>query len=66
MNLVIAAYAARRARLGARAACLARRHPLEQARAAGALLGTKTVINELVAYLDLSKWHEASREVGCS
>jgi concentrative nucleoside transporter, CNT family len=29
--------------------------PWEEARAAGALLGTKTVINELVAYLDLSQ-----------
>ena len=28
--------------------------PWEEARAAGALLGTKTVINELVAYLDLA------------
>ncbi|HEY1286931.1 MAG TPA: nucleoside transporter C-terminal domain-containing protein [Burkholderiales bacterium] len=29
--------------------------PWSEARAAGALLGTKTVINELVAYVDLSK-----------
>ena len=29
--------------------------PWEEARAAGALLGTKTVINELVAYLELSQ-----------
>jgi CNT family concentrative nucleoside transporter len=31
-----------------------------EARAAGALLGTKTVINELVAYLDLSQMSELS------
>ena len=31
-----------------------------EARAAGALLGTKTVINELVAYLDLAKMTELS------
>jgi CNT family concentrative nucleoside transporter len=31
-----------------------------EARAAGALLGTKTVINELVAYLDLSQMRELS------
>jgi CNT family concentrative nucleoside transporter len=31
-----------------------------EARAAGALLGTKTVINELVAYLELSKMSELS------
>jgi len=29
--------------------------PWDEARAAGALLGTKTVLNELVAYIDLSK-----------
>src|SRR4029434_1114771 len=38
-----------------------------EARDAGALLGTKTVINELVAYLDLSQMShlsERSREIG--
>jgi len=34
--------------------------PWSEARAAGALLGTKTVINELVAYVDLSKVTELS------
>ncbi len=34
--------------------------PWSEARAAGALLGTKTVINELVAYVDLSKMPELS------
>jgi CNT family concentrative nucleoside transporter len=34
--------------------------PWEEARAAGALLGTKTVINELVAYLDLSRMQDLS------
>ena len=34
--------------------------PWSEARAAGALLGTKTVINELVAYLDLAKMTELS------
>ena len=34
--------------------------PWSEAQAAGALLGTKTVINELVAYLDLSKMSELS------
>ena len=34
--------------------------PWSEARAAGALLGTKTVINELVAYVDLSKATELS------
>ena len=34
--------------------------PWSEARAAGALLGTKTVINELVAYVDLSKMTELS------
>jgi CNT family concentrative nucleoside transporter len=34
--------------------------PWNEARAAGALLGTKTVINELVAYVDLSKVTELS------
>jgi CNT family concentrative nucleoside transporter len=34
--------------------------PWSEARAAGALLGTKTVINELVAYLELAKMHELS------
>ena len=34
--------------------------PWSEARAAGALLGTKTVINELVAYVDLSKMSELS------
>jgi len=34
--------------------------PWAEARAAGALLGTKTVINELVAYLDLSRTGELS------
>ena len=34
--------------------------PWEEARAAGALLGTKTVINELVAYLDLSQMQNLS------
>jgi len=34
--------------------------PWEEARAAGALLGTKTVINELVAYLDLASMKDLS------
>jgi CNT family concentrative nucleoside transporter len=34
--------------------------PWSEARAAGALLGTKTVINELVAYLDLAQMSELS------
>ena len=34
--------------------------PWQEARAAGALLGTKTVINELVAYLDLSRMQDLS------
>src|SRR5713226_6950607 len=34
--------------------------PWSEARAAGALLGTKTVINELVAYVDLAKMPELS------
>ena len=34
--------------------------PWSEARAAGALLGTKTVINELVAYLDLASMKELS------
>jgi CNT family concentrative nucleoside transporter len=34
--------------------------PWSEARSAGALLGTKTVINELVAYIDLSKSSEFS------
>ena len=34
--------------------------PWEEARAAGALLGTKTVINELVAYLELSQMSNLS------
>ena len=34
--------------------------PWQESRAAGTLLGTKTVINELVAYLDLAKMHELS------
>jgi concentrative nucleoside transporter, CNT family len=34
--------------------------PWSEARAAGALLGTKTVINELVAYLDLSRMADLS------
>jgi len=34
--------------------------PWREAGAAGALLGTKTVINELVAYLELAKMHELS------
>ena len=34
--------------------------PWEEARAAGALLGTKTVINELVAYLELSQMSDLS------
>jgi CNT family concentrative nucleoside transporter len=34
--------------------------PWDEARAAGALLGTKTVINELVAYLDLASMKDLS------
>jgi len=34
--------------------------PWSEAKAAGALLGTKTVINELVAYLELAKMHDLS------
>jgi len=34
--------------------------PWSESRAAGALLGTKTVINELVAYLELAKMTELS------
>jgi len=34
--------------------------PWDEARQAGALLGTKTVLNELVAYLDLAKMTELS------
>jgi len=34
--------------------------PWQESRAAGSLLGTKTVINELVAYLDLAKMNELS------
>jgi len=34
--------------------------PWSEARSAGALLGTKTVINELVAYIDLSNSSEFS------
>src|SRR3954469_21007243 len=34
--------------------------PWSEARAAGALLGTKTVLNELVAYLDLSRMSDLS------
>jgi CNT family concentrative nucleoside transporter len=34
--------------------------PWSEARAGGALLGTKTVLNELVAYLDLSRMSELS------
>jgi CNT family concentrative nucleoside transporter len=34
--------------------------PWSEARAAGSLLGTKTVINELVAYLDLAKMADLS------
>ena len=34
--------------------------PWSEARAAGALLGTKTVINELVAYVELAKMSELS------
>jgi concentrative nucleoside transporter, CNT family len=34
--------------------------PWSEARAAGSLLGTKTVINELVAYLDLSRMENIS------
>jgi CNT family concentrative nucleoside transporter len=34
--------------------------PWAEARAAGALLGTKTVINELVAYLELSRMNDIS------
>ena len=35
--------------------------PWSEARAAGALLGTKTIINELVAYLDLSQTNLSAR-----
>ena len=35
--------------------------PWQEARAAGALLGTKTVINELVAYLELSQMQDLSQ-----
>ena len=34
--------------------------PWSEAKSAGALLGTKTVINELVAYLELAKMHDLS------
>ena len=34
--------------------------PWQESRAAGTLLGTKTVINELVAYLDLARMNELS------
>ena len=34
--------------------------PWEEARAAGALLGTKTVLNEFLAYIDLGKATELS------
>ena len=39
---------------------MARRHSVERGAAAGALLGTKTVINELVAYLDLARMSDIS------
>jgi len=56
VNLVIAPYTLQGA-LGWALAPLAwlAGIPWEEARAAGALLGTKTVINELVAYLELSQ-----------
>jgi len=61
VNLVIAPYSLQGA-LGRALAPLAWLCgiPWSEARAAGALLGTKTVINELVAYVDLSKMTELS------
>jgi len=61
VNLVIAPYSLQGA-LGRALAPLAWLCgiPWSEARAAGALLGTKTVINELVAYVDLSKVTELS------
>src|SRR3989454_1081666 len=61
INLVIAPYTLQGA-LGWALAPLAwlAGIPWHEARAAGALLGTKTVINELVAYIELSKLAELS------
>ena len=61
VNLVIAPYTLQ----GALGWCLAPLAwlagiPWEEARLAGGLLGTKTVINELVAYLELSKMENLS------
>jgi CNT family concentrative nucleoside transporter len=61
VNLVIAPYTLQGA-LGWALAPLAwlAGIPWSEARAAGSLLGTKTVINELVAYLDLSRMENIS------
>ena len=61
VNLVIAPYTLQGA-LGWALAPLAwlAGIPWSEARAAGSLLGTKTVINELVAYLDLSRMDNIS------
>ena len=61
VNLVIAPYSLQGA-LGWALAPLAwlAGIPWSEAQAAGSLLGTKTVINELVAYLDLSKMQDVS------
>jgi CNT family concentrative nucleoside transporter len=61
VNLVIAPYTLQGA-LGWALAPLAwlAGIPWSEARAAGSLLGTKTVINELVAYLDLSRMTDIS------
>lgn len=61
VNLVIAPYTLQGA-LGWALAPLAwlAGIPWSEARAAGSLLGTKTVINELVAYLDLSRMEDIS------
>src|ERR1041384_4197495 len=65
VNLVIAPYSLQGA-LGRALAPLAWLCgiPWSEARAAGALLGTKTVINELVAYVDLSKMTRSEERRG--
>jgi len=40
------------------ASCLDHGHPWAEATTAGALMGTKTVLNELLAYVDLAKLPE--------
>jgi CNT family concentrative nucleoside transporter len=52
--------AARNARLGAGAARVARRSAVERSTGGRNALGTKTVLNELIAYVDLAKMQDLS------